>query len=172
MDGNWQLATPYPSAPYNAEPPNPCLLTTFGPAWVDAPWPSWIPNDGISQWITPEVIAPSAPGGWYVYRTAIPIPPIQSGDTKYVLTVTGQLLVDNDAVAIFLENPAGYHLGCRPVTATTLMGFQAWIPFNFATTVLPRSHAYLYVVTYNAEPVPENPTGLRVEFTSAALTPE
>ena len=32
LDGNWQLATPYPSAAYNQPAPNPCLLPTFGPA--------------------------------------------------------------------------------------------------------------------------------------------
>lgn len=172
VDGNWQLATPYPSAPSNEESPNPCTLTTFGPAWIDAPWPSWIPNDGTSQWITPEVIAPSAPGGWYMYRTVFTIPPIQSGDTRYVLSVAGQLLVDNDVAAIFVESPAGYNTGCRAVSKTIFAGFQACNTFSFATTVLPHSRAFLYVAVYNAEPAPENPTGLRVEFTSANLTPE
>lgn len=35
VDGNWQLAMPYPSAPYNQQAPDPCKLTTFGPAWVE-----------------------------------------------------------------------------------------------------------------------------------------
>src|ERR1700722_15102454 len=47
VDGNWQLATPYPSAPYDQEALDPCKLTTFGPTWVDAPKsPGWYnPND-------------------------------------------------------------------------------------------------------------------------------
>lgn len=63
MDGNWGLATPYPSVPYNQPAPNPCLLTRFGPAWVDAPWGSWFnPSDGLSQYITPEIEGPVAAG--------------------------------------------------------------------------------------------------------------
>ena len=55
VDGNWQLATPYPSAGVASQAPNPCSLT-FGPAWVDAPFGNWIaPDAGVSQWITPEV---------------------------------------------------------------------------------------------------------------------
>ncbi|MGO4881245.1 MAG: hypothetical protein ACLP59_10525 [Bryobacteraceae bacterium] len=77
-DGNWQLATPYPSAPNSRQAPDPCALTSFGPAWVDAPWPTWLnPYDSISQWITPQTIGPETAGGWYIYRTAVPIPPIQ-----------------------------------------------------------------------------------------------
>jgi hypothetical protein len=61
VDGNWQLATPYPSGSYIRQAPDPCLLRKFGPAWVDAPWFNWFnPNDGLSQWITPEVDEPSA----------------------------------------------------------------------------------------------------------------
>src|SRR5580658_9658776 len=88
VDGNWQLATPYPSAPYNQPAPNPCLLPAFGDAWVDAPWPTWLdPDDGLSQWITP--LAELAAGGWYIYRTALRIPPIRPRGAKYVLTVAG-----------------------------------------------------------------------------------
>ncbi len=105
VDGNWQLATPYPSAPYNQKAPNPCLLTGFGPAWVDAAWPTWFnPDDGLSQYITPQAEGPVAAGGWYIYRTGVAIPPIASGGTHYVLTVSGQVLVDNSLVSIVLED--------------------------------------------------------------------
>jgi hypothetical protein len=171
VDGNWKLATPYPSAPYNAPAPDPCTLAAFGPAWVDAPWPSWFnPSDGLSQWITPQIEGPVAAGGWYVYATTLPIPPNGDGVDKYLLTVTGQLLVDDNAVAIFLENPAGH--GCRALSTTELSGASAWSSFSLATTVLPATHAYLYFVAYNIEQDFGNPTGLRVEFTSAYFTPE
>ncbi|MGA2740011.1 MAG: hypothetical protein ABSG65_21555 [Bryobacteraceae bacterium] len=72
VDGNWQLASPYPSAPYNEQSPNPCTLTNFGPAWIDDPWPAWYnPNDGLSQWMTPLAEGPVAAGGWYIYRTGL-----------------------------------------------------------------------------------------------------
>jgi hypothetical protein len=177
VDGNWQLATPYPSASYTHQAPDPCKLTTFGSAWIDAPWFNWFnPNDGLSQWITPEVDEPSA-GGWFAYRTAFPIPPIASSSTKYFLSVSGQVMGDNSAVAMFLENPASDHRSCRSVAlpATGAAGgnaFTAWNPFSFATTLEPDTTAYFYVLVYNQESSNGNATGLRVEFSSAYFTPE
>jgi hypothetical protein len=180
VDGNWQLATPYPSASYTHQAPNPCALTAFGPAWVDAPWFNWFnPNDGVSQWITPEVEEPSA-GGWYTYRTAFQIPTIASGST-YALRVSGQVMGDDSAVAIYIENPASDARTCRTValpapesgTGQALgYGFAAWNPFSFAATVVPDTSAYLYVLVYNKESSNGNATGLRLEFTSGTLTPE
>jgi hypothetical protein len=171
VDGNWQLATPYPSARYNQEAPNPCSLTTFGPAWVDAPWSSWFnPNDGLSQWITPQVEGPVAAGGWYIYRTAIPIP-IASGSNKYALTVTGQLLADNTNVAIFLSKAPGHDV-CRPLTLMGGSQSSMWNPFKLKATITSDSDVHLYFVVYNYVQDYLNPTGLRVEFTSAYFTPE
>jgi hypothetical protein len=173
VDGNWQLATPYPSAAYNVPPPNPCTLPAFGPAWVDAPWPGWFnPDDGLSQWITPEVEGPVAASGWYIYRTSLPVPPVGAGHSAYVLTVAGQLSVDNDSPIIAMESPAGSPLTCRPVSDANLVGFSAWLPFSFATPVVPDTRAYLYFVTWNGTGDVGNPTGLRVEFTSAYFTPD
>lgn len=179
VDGNWQLATPYPSTSYTHQAPNPCKLTAFGSAWVDTPGNNWFdPNDGLSQWITPEVDDPST-GGWFIYRTAFPIPAIASGSTKYILSVTGQIMGDNSAVAIYIENPVNDTLTCRPVSlpapeaGVNGYGFAAWNPFDFATTLLPDTTAYLYVLVYNQTSSNNgNATGLRVKFTSANLTPE
>ena len=172
VDGNWQLATPYPSAPYNAPPPNPCTLS-FGPAWVDAPWPAWFnPDDGLSQWITPQADGPVDAGGWYIYRTTIPIPPLGPGHSAYLLSVAGQLIVDDYSYAIVLEDPAGSPLTCRTVSTVELSGHSAWSNFGFDALVAPNTVAYLYFVTYNIEQDYENPTGLRLEFTSASFTPK
>jgi hypothetical protein len=151
VDGNWQLATPYPSAPYNQPAPNPCLLPAFGDAWVDAPWPTWLnPDDGLSQ-----------------------IPPIRPGGAKYILTVTGRALVDDDLVAIVMEDPEGYTSSCRPVAFPDIgSGWMAWHPFDFSAPVIPDTHAYLYFVTYNDEQSGGSAAGLRVEFTLAYFTAE
>jgi hypothetical protein len=172
VDGNWQLATPYPSAPYNQQAPDPCKLTTFGPAWVDAPWPTWFnPDDGLSQWITP--LAELAAGGWYIYRTALRIPPIRPRGAKYVLTVAGQALVDDDLAAIVIEDPAGYTPYCRLVAVPLIgSGWTAWHPFNFSVPVIPNTDAFLYFITYNDEQSGGSAAGLRVEFTSAYFTPQ
>ena len=172
VDGNWQLASPAPSAAYNEPAPNACSLTTFGHAFVDAPWPSWFnPDDGLSQYITPKAEGPVAAGGWYVYRTGVAIPASQSGETYYVLTIAGQVLVDNHLGAIVIEDPAGYAAGCKTVALPTDTNFSGWTTFNFSAPVLPHTLAVLYFITYNDEQSFGNPTGLRVEFTSAYLTP-
>ena len=173
VDGNWQLASPAPSAPYNEPAPNPCSLTTYGHAFVDAPWDSWFnPSDGLSQYITPKAEGPVAAGGWYVYRTGVPIPQLQSDDTYYVLTIAGQVLVDDDLAGIVIEDPAADAAGCKVVALPTTANFSQWTSFSFSAPVLPHTLAVLYFVTYNAEQDYENPTGLRVEFTSAYLTLE
>jgi hypothetical protein len=96
VDGNWELATPYPSSGVAEEAPNPCKLAAWGPAWVDTPWSAWLnPSDGLSQWITPEAIAPTAASGWYVYRTPVSVPTVTPGYDYYLLKVAGRLLADN-----------------------------------------------------------------------------
>ena len=140
MDGNCQLATPSPSAPYNEPAPNACSLTTFGHAFVDAPWPSWYnPDDGLSQYIRPQVEGPVAAGGWYVYRTGVAIPASQSGATYYVLTIAGQVLVDNGLGAIVIEDPAGYAAGCKVVALPSGTYDTSWTAFNFSAPVLPHT---------------------------------
>jgi hypothetical protein len=183
VDGNWQLATPYPSASWDESAPNPCSRI-FGPAWVDAPEAgAFNPNDGLSQFISPLADGPNTAGGWYIYRTTLPVPPIVSGSTRYVLTVTGQLLADDEPIATFLENPAGEELSCKLLTLTPLIPLPsqnfgsggAWNHFRFAGIVRPNSSAYLYFLVYNIQfpsGVSGNYTDFRVEFASANLTPE
>jgi hypothetical protein len=81
-------------------------------------------------------------------------------------------MVDNNSTMIALESPAGSPLTCRPVSDTNLVGPYAWLPFSFATPVVPDTRAYLYFVTYNETGDAGNPTGLRVEFTSAYFRAE
>jgi hypothetical protein len=62
---------------------------------VDAPWSTWFnPNDGLSQWITPQIDGQWHRAGGTFYRTAFPIPPIDSDHARYVLTTTGQVITD------------------------------------------------------------------------------
>jgi hypothetical protein len=129
--------------------------------------PGWLnTNDGVSQWVTPLDVV--SPGGWYVYRTAFQIP---AGTGTYLLTVEGRVLADDDAQAVFMENPAGSALGCRVVALPPPLTWTTWSPFGFVTPVTPGTYAYLYFVVYEGGGVP-NPTGLRVEFMTASVTPE
>jgi len=135
---------------------------------VDAPgYSGWLnPEDGLSQWISPLNDSYS-PGGWYVYRTAFPIP---AGSSPYVLIVEGRVLADDYATAIFLENPAGHSLGCRLAAIPASLTWTAWSPFVIETIVTPGTDAYLYFLVYNQGNGGPNPTGLRVEFTTAYVT--
>ena len=167
VDGNWQLATPYPSASASNEAPDPCLLSKFGPAWIDTGYYGWLSGDGASQWITPESSGPNAAGGWYIYRTPVPVPAATTGYAYYYLTVEGRETTDDFTQGIFL----GYGEYCRLLAMPAPQGDAFWSPFKFATAVLPETQPYLYFVVYNTTYTENSFTGVRVEFTSAYFTP-
>jgi hypothetical protein len=182
-DGNWVLAYPYPSA--LSATTGPCTLKSFTRAWVDTPNIGWMPNDGspASEWVTPYDGEGSLPAGWYVYRTAFPVPSVLSnGALPTLMTINGQLASDNTTYAIYLENPA--HSGnCSLVSGQPFPvnprgigtgDFEQWWPFSFtnASAIAPGTEAYLYFVVENSfehqDPGPSSPTGLRVEFFSSS----
>jgi hypothetical protein len=185
VDGNWQLASPYPSAPFNGQAPDACALTTFGPAWVDTPSGSWYnPNDALSQWISPEVEEQAA-GGWYVYRTTLQIPAPASRSGEFLLIIKGNVLGDDIVSGIILAKAKATVSSCTgptalpsptPVPTDGLRGgWYSWIPFELVSTVTANTSVNLYVMVFNTQsPSGQtgNYTGLRIEFTSATLTPE
>jgi hypothetical protein len=100
--------------------------------------------------------------------------PAPAGTTNYVLTVAGQVVVDNDVLAIVRYGLIGKSPTCKPVSEGTAVGYDGWTiwqPFSFSAQVEPGTNNYLYFVVYNDSTV-ANPTGLRVEFTSAYFTPQ
>ena len=173
IDGNWELAAPYPSKLNTELPPDPCtLLTSWGPAWVDQPNVAWYnPIDGLSQWITPFNQASAAPG-WYVYRTGFTVPAGEIGFPSYLLKVTGQLMADDRTVSIYVLDANGAFTSCRAVAALTNPAAQYlnWTIFHFSTPVTPVTHGYIYFVVENEGTTP-NPTGLRVEFATPYFIP-
>jgi hypothetical protein len=171
-DGNWELASPYPSAPFTQGAPDPCtFITSYGPAWVDVPNAGWFnPNDGLSQWISPPNAVDAVPG-WYIYRTGFPVPSPYTGYSNYLLEVSGQLTADDEAVAIYVEDADGVSSTCRAVAAfSNTEQFHAWTQFHFAAPVIPLTHGYVYFVVYN-EGANLNATALRVEFTQRYFYP-
>jgi hypothetical protein len=174
IDGNWELAAPYPSKPNTELAPDPCtLLTSWGPAWVDTPLVYWYnPNDGLSQWITPFNEEYALPG-WYVYRTGFTVPAAQVGYPGYLLEVTGQLMADNQAVSIYVLDAKGVSTTCQVAGALTNQNqFYGWTIFHFAAQVTPATHGYLYFVVQNATGAPPDPAGLRVEFATPYYIPD
>jgi hypothetical protein len=176
VDGNWQIAYPYPS-PFEGFA-GPCELTQFEPAWVDTPFINWLPENAstLSEWITPyDGESPRKPG-WYVYRTAFPVPPVLPGGAAPTsVKINGQLSSDNTMYAIYLESPAGSS-SCSLVAGQAFpvnppgadsSDYQQWWPFSFsnALDIAPDAVAYLYFVVLNDN----NATGLRVEFFGSSI---
>ena len=174
VDGNWELAEPFPSAPVTQPAPNPCLFTSsYRPVPVSDPEYYWYnPNDQLSQWIEPNG-GSSTPNGWYFYRTRFAVPSAYPGYASYELVLNGQFVADNQVVAIYLEDPAGDSNSCRSVASFTNTSQDSyWNKVKIVVPVSPDSHGYLYFVVLNALGTPgQNPTGLRVEFTSPYLYP-
>ena len=173
VDGNWELAEPYPSVPATQGAPNPCLFdSAYAPVPANAPWPGWYnPDDQLSQWIEP-LGGGATPAGWYIYRTGFVVPAAPTG-YQYIFHIPGQLMVDNSVPAIYLQDfVAGASL-CGPVAALTNTGFQGWTEFKIVVPVVPATRGYLYFVVENdtsSQPT-ANPTGLRVEFMSPSFVP-
>lgn len=170
VDGNWDLAEPYPSAPATQPAPNPCTFSgSFKPAPVSAPYGGWYnPNDQLSQWIEPNG---TTPGGWYIYRTAFTIPTAYPGYSHYELVINGKLLADDFVSGVFLEGEAGNSNSCRQVASySSRSQLSSWNKLKITIPVAPESKGYLYFVVNNVNNGP-NPTGLRVEFTSPYLYP-
>jgi hypothetical protein len=116
VDGNWDIAVPYPYGSYNSAPPDPCI-EDFGylPVPVSAvSSTAWLnPDDGKSQWIEPAG-GPSNLPGWYVYVTAFAVPPAFDGSGDYTLNVSGKFLVDDSPDMIYVSShSAGFSYGWR-----------------------------------------------------------
>jgi len=172
VDGNWDLAVPYPYGTYYSTPPDPCTQE-FGylPAPVSAvSSTAWLnSDDGRSQWIEP-LGGPSNLPGWYVYVTAFAVPVALDGTGEYTLNVSGRFLADDSPDMIYVSS---YGLASTCGTIGTFSGtslWAAWTPFQGSATVGGSSIGFLYFVVHNTGP-DLNPTGLRVEFTSTYFTP-
>jgi hypothetical protein len=172
VDGNWELAYPFPSAPYTQPAPGPCGFTSsYTPAAVDTPQYGWYnPDDKLSQWIQPPGGTPAP--GWFIYRTRFAVPSAYPGYANYELVMKGQLICDDYVAAIYLEN--GQDGTCNAVASfTSKSQLGSWNSFRFNSPLAPDSHGFIYVVAYNATNYPpaNNPSGIRVEFLTPYLYP-
>jgi hypothetical protein len=70
---------------------------------------------------------------------------------------------------VIAGNSASLFVSCRRLEFHCVGHME---PFHFEETVLPDTTAYLFFVVYNIQGGSPSGTGLRVEFTSATLTPE
>ncbi|WP_180541028.1 hypothetical protein [Nevskia soli] len=174
VDGNWLLATPYPTATYTAPAPNPCsLVSRYTPVPINEPWNSWYnPDDGRSQWISP-LGGGTTPPGWYVYASYFLVPPALDGYPSYELNMTGQLMADDQMAYIYVADFSAGEVSCGQIAALSSNGFTSWTPFSASAPVRPNSVGYVYFIVLNDYSTSHtvNPTGLRVEYQSTSFRP-
>ena len=136
LTGNPNGGSP-PSAAYVVDP----LIT------------AWMPNDGVSQWISPTVSG-DAVAGTYTYKTPFSL------DCDHGLTIiTGQW-------ASTMMEPSTSTRPTAPLSPVLLSDttdFTQWYPFTFTGGLSAGQHSLIFVVTNIADAQPTNPAGLRVE---------
>jgi hypothetical protein len=125
--------------------------------------PSWLhvdPATSISAWIGPNSdgsIFGDADTN-YTYRTTFDL----SGFDPTTVVITGQWATDD----------SGYIKLNNDVTSITSTGFGAWAQFTLSSSDFQFESGIntLDFVVHNGPSAPPNPTGLRVEFTTADAT--
>ncbi len=125
----------------------------------------WVANNGISQWITPNVggTGDSSNAGFYLYRTSFDL----TGFDPTTARITGLWSSDNDGFGIYL-NGIGMPNFATASTPGHTQPFWSMNPFADITTGFVGGTNYLYFAVYNTPLAGGNPSGLRVEMTGTA----
>lgn len=133
-------------------------------AYLTTPHPNWLANSSDSQWIGPQQNAgsESATPGWYFYYLDVDL----TGYVPGTVAVNGKWTADNNA-ELWLN-------GTKQVEEVAFAGYQSFSLFGVPDS--PGSfHAgvneLLFKVWNPGGFTAGNPSGLRVEFTTATATP-
>jgi hypothetical protein len=122
-----------------------------------APIPPWLGDNTASAWIAPTVDT-NGPEGNYVYQTTF-----NAAAGGLYLQIQGNMASDNDVIDILLNGVS--------VATPSGVGFGGFTPFDITGLSVAGVNTLAFVVS-NFAPS-NNPTGFRVEFTSAlAVVPE
>ncbi len=120
----------------------------------------WLANNSTSRWIGPanNPSSPNDPAGTYTYTTTFDL-------TGYVASsalIIGRWATDNQGSNILINTFS---------TGQTAAGFTGWTSFSIDPTKLVSGLNTLTFVVLNGVQSSGNPTGLRVEFTTATASP-
>lgn len=116
----------------------------------------WVGDDSLSAWIGPNGSNDlNGPYGDYIYRTTFDLP------GPGTVAITGQWSADNSGLNILVNNA---------VTGNTASEFTSWYSFTISDATGVQGANTLDFVVHNDSPT-SNPTGLRVEISSAQFTP-
>ena len=119
----------------------------------------WLANNSTSRWIGPanNPSSPNDPAGIYTYTTTFDL-------TGYVASsalIIGQWATDNSGWDILINNQG---------TGQSASSFTGWTSFSIDPAKLVNGLNTLTFVVLNLDQATGNPTGLRVEFTTATAS--
>ena len=122
---------------------------------------NWLPNSAstVSKWITPTAnqgaTFDTVVNGLYTYTLSFNL----TGFFPNTASLAGRFLTDNTGTVALNGN-------LLPAVSNS---FTAWTPFSVSTGFVSGINTLTFGVTNLATPL-QNPTGLRVEFTSSQVT--
>lgn len=126
--------------------------------WPVAPAGPWVNDSLASRWIGPANVVgnqPNDPPGEYRYTTSFDLTGLNVGSA----VIIGRWAADNSGLDIVVN---GISTG-----QTTTSGFENWTSFSLNPADLNQGLNSLVFVILNDAGDSGNPTGLRVEFTTA-----
>jgi hypothetical protein len=132
------------------------------------PIPPWLGDNTLSAWIGPNNAKDlTGPPGLYDYRTTFTLP--ANADLASV-KITGQWAGDNDLIQILINGVVSPqpNLPFIDPQFSEPRPLDSFSPFTLAGGFLPGLNTLDFIVNNQPGPI-DNPTGVRVEFTSATF---
>jgi len=130
------------------------------------PFPHWIADSDLSRWVAPDggnnVDDTTVPDGYYKYRTTFDL----TGFDYTTAFISGRWSTDNEGWDILLNGISTGTLN-RILDPTS---FQAWHGFSVSGGFISGVNTLDFVVKNDIQAT-GNPSGLRVEITSATAAP-
>ena len=150
-----------PTGPFTA-PANAFTLNSTS----SFPFPHWIADSAVSRWIAPDggnnVDDTTVPDGYYKYTTTFDL----TGFDSTTAFISGMWSTDNEGWDILLNgNSTGTSNKILDPTS-----FQSWHPFLVSGGFISGVNTLDFVVKNDIQAT-GNPSGLRVEITSATAAP-
>jgi hypothetical protein len=133
------------------------------------PIPPWLVADTFSAWIAPNAASFNSPPGNYDYRTTFDL----TGFAPDTATLIGKWAMDNSGVNILINgHPTGIAVpALDPLNLNVTQPFQQFNSFSIHSGFVAGLNTLDFIVN-NFNNNGANPTGLRVEVTGTAFTPE
>lgn len=124
----------------------------------------WLPNDAVSAWVSENLSSYGYGGeGMGAFHNVTSFTSPNAG----TVTIKGQWSTDDSGSDIVVNETTPGNASTGTSTGNTAGGFSAWYPFTIVEPVVAGKN-YLDFIQVDGG----SPGGVRVEFTSASVTPE